>query len=125
MLTLATEATNLAVFGYLGGSVVTSFIGGFEGNLLGEILTSGIDSGFTFSNFDLGRALCRSTVLGSLNIIAGIFSGLTVILGKVAEVAENANTLLACNVLSLSIASATEAVYDFLSYIINSLLGDA
>ena len=64
------------------------------------------------------ETLITSSIMGTLNIFAGLGSGLSTIAGNAGKTAIDINTRFACRVLAGGIAGGTEALYDLISYLI-------
>ena len=63
-----------------------------------------------------------STLMGALNVLAGMGSGLSSIAGDLGRIAVDANSKLALQILAGSIAGGTEFLYDLTSYLISEFL---
>ena len=108
----ATQAVNFSCIGYLTLGLGASFVGGFAGNLAGTVYTSyyeGVD-------IDWQETLEMSTLMGVLNVFAGIGSGMSSIVGEIGKVAVNINSKWSLRILAGFIAGGTEALYDLTSY---------
>lgn len=114
----ASNAVNMACIGYLGLGIGASFAGGFLGNMTGTLITAGIDR----QKVDMGELVLNSTVLGALNIFAGIASGISSIVGDIGKTAIDVNSKWAARILAGTIAGGTEAFYDAASYFYNWLV---
>lgn len=114
-LTIASNAVNYGVIGYLSASTFVSFFGGFFGNLSGTLVASFLDNKLDsfFNDFDI--VICDSIILGSLNIVAGISSGLSSTLALTGRLSNDFNTKLVCKILAGTIAGGTESIYDLSS----------
>ncbi len=109
----ATETVDLATIGLLSAGVGTSFAGGFLGNFIGSSVTSIIDG----NTIDYGRLALDSTVMGSLNIIAGFLSSASGITSATGRVETNLNSKFALRFVSGLIAGGTETIYDLVSWL--------
>ena len=118
----ASEAVNFACMGYLALGVTASFAGGFAGNLAGTVYTSWHNSGFKSVDINWGETIGMSTIMGLLNIFAGVGAGMSSVAGSMARTAIDANSKFALKLLSGLIAGGTEAAYDISSYLINRLI---
>lgn len=116
----ASEAVNFACIAYIAVGVTTSFIGGFAGNLLGTLLTSFIDFGYI--NVDLRETAGMSTVMGALNIFAGMGAGMSSAVGSMVGTATDLNSQFSLKLLAGLIAGGTEAAYDLTSYLLSKLI---
>lgn len=118
----ASEAVNFACIGYMALGVTASFAGGFAGNLAGTVYTSWHNSGFKSVDINWGETIGMSTIMGLLNIFAGMGAGMSSVAGSMARTAIDANSKFALKLLSGLIAGGTEAAYDISSYLINRLI---
>ncbi|MDY4937354.1 MAG: RHS repeat-associated core domain-containing protein, partial [Candidatus Onthovivens sp.] len=118
----ASEAVNFACIGYLALGVTASFVGGFAGNLAGTVYTSWHNSGFKSVDINWGETIGMSTIMGLLNIFAGMGAGMSSVAGSMARTASDVNSKFALKLLSGLIAGGTEATYDISSYLINRLI---
>ncbi len=120
--TAATNSVGALCLGYLSLGALTSFAGGFLGNFAGTIYTDWHNSGFTSVNLNMSELLASSTIMGSLNILAGIGSGVSSIIGEMGKVKGICtNSQLAHRLLAGTIAGGTEAFYDTTSYLFSFL----
>ena len=108
--------------GYMAVGVGSSFAGGFAGNLAGTIYTNWHHSGFKYVDINWHETIAISTIMGSLNIAAGIGSGMSTIVANAGRDAVFPNIRFAARLFAGSIASGTEALYDLTSYLINRLI---
>ena len=128
----ATDTMNYACIGYLVLGAGVSFSGGFVGNMLGVITTAKIDS--TFNDINWCKTVAVSAAIGSLNILAGLSSFVGSIIadyGKkvapslmyIANIGKytNNNAMIASQIVAGGIASVTEGIFDFISYLIGLL----
>ena len=111
----ASEAINLSCIGYLTLGITTSFAGGFLGNLCGATYTSWHNSGFSNLDISWQETLETSAVMGTLNIFAGIGSGIATVVGGAGTVAIDINSKIACGMLAGTIAIGAESFYDVTS----------
>lgn len=118
----AAEVSNFACMGYLGLAAVSSFGFGFAGNLTGTVYTSWHNSGFRSVDIDWQETLTMSAFAGTLNILAGIGSGMSSVAAEVGKAAVALDSKLAAAILSGTIAAATEALYDTTTYVIRKLI---
>ena len=118
----ASEVANLACIGYMALGVTASFAGGFAGNLAGTVYTSWHNSGFKSVDINWGETLATSSIMGSLNILAGMGSAMSSIAGSMGRVATDVNSKFALRFLAGLIAGGTEAAYDLTSYLIGKLI---
>ena len=118
----ATEATKFVCMGYLGLVAASSFGFGFVGNLAGTVYTSWHNSGFKNVDVNWRETLAVSALAGSLNVLAGMGSGISSVVGEMGKAAIDLNSKLALRILAGTIAGATEAVYDAISYILSKLM---
>ena len=116
------EVAELACMGYLALSPIVSFVGGFAGNLAGTVYTSWHNSGFKSVDINWGETIGMSTIMGLLNIFAGMGAGMSSVAGSMARTASDVNSKFALKLLSRLIAGGTEAAYDISSYLINRLI---
>ena len=121
-LVAASKAVNFACMGYLALGVTASFAGGFVGNLAGTVYTSWHNSGFKSVDINWRETIGMSTIMGLLNIFAGMGAGMSSVAGSMATTAIDANSKFAFKLLSGLIAGGTEAAYDISSYLINRLI---
>ena len=114
----ATNSVGLSCIGYLSLGVLESFSGGFFGNFAGTLYTDWHNSGFTGVNLNMSDLLATSTIMGALNIFAGIGSGASKIIGEMGKIKGiSTNSQLAHCILAGTVAGATEAFYDTTSYL--------
>ena len=118
----ASEVTNLACIGYITLGATASFAGGFVGNLAGTVYTSWHNSDFKSVDINRGEVLATSTIMGSLNIFAGLGSAMSSIAGSMGKVATDVNSKFAFRFLAGLIAGSTEATYDLASYLLGKLI---
>ena len=118
----ASEVANLACIGYMALGTAASFAGGFAGNLVGTVYNSWHNSGFKSVDIDWGETLATSAIMGSLNILAGMGSAMSSIVGSMGRVATDVNSKFALRFLTALIAGGTEAAYDLTSYLIGKLI---
>lgn len=116
----ASNTANLACLGYLSLGVVASFAGGFLGNIAGTVYTSWHDSGFESVNINWDETLQMSTLMGTLNIFAGLASGTASIVAKATE----CGTKTTLRVLAGSIAGSAEFIYDAISLFFSELISN-
>jgi len=121
-LVAASKTVNFVCMGYLALGVTASFAGGFAGNLAGTVYTSWHNSGFKSVDINWGETIGMSTIMGLLNIFAGMGAGMSSVAGTMASNAIDANSRFALKLLSGIIAGATETAYDIASYLINRLI---
>lgn len=115
---LATKSVGTLCLGYLSLGCLTSFAGGFLGNFAGTIYTDWHNSGFNSVNLDMSELLSTSAIMGTLNIFAGMGSGVSSIIGEMGKIKGiNANSQLAHRILAGTVAASTEAFYDITSYL--------
>ena len=115
----AAEVSNFACMGYLGLATVSSFAFGFAGNLAGTVYTSWHNSGFNGVDIDWQDTLTMAAFAGTLNILAGIGSGMSSVAAEAGKVAISIDSKLAASISAGMIAGATEALYDTVTYIFN------
>lgn len=113
-----TETANFASIGLIASSVLTSFAGGFTGNFVGSIYTNWHESGFKSVNINLTETLISSTIMGMLNIFAGIGSAISSASINMSKMLIDLNSKLSLRLLAGLTASSTEATYDLISYLI-------
>jgi hypothetical protein len=63
-----------------------------------------------------------SALAGTLNILAGIGSGMSSVVADIGKVAGVFNIKLALRILSGTIAATTEALYDTTTYMLSKLI---
>ena len=66
--------------------------------------------------------MATSAIMGSLNILAGMGSAMSSIVGSMGRVATDVNSKFAFRFLAALIAGGTEAAYDLTSYLIGKLI---
>lgn len=114
----AANSVGLSCLGYLSLGYLASFAGGFVGNFTGTLYTDWHNSGFNGINLHMSELLATSTVMGTLNIFAGIGSGISSIIGEMGKVAGiSVNSQFAHRLLAGTVAGGTEALYDITSYL--------
>ena len=113
-----TETANFASIGLIASSILTSFAGGFTGNFVGSIYTNWHESGFKSVNINLTETLISSTIMGMLNIFAGIGSAISSASINMSKMLIDLNSKLSLRLLAGLTASSTEATYDLISYLI-------
>ena len=118
----AANATNLACIGYLGLAAASSFSFGFAGNLAGTVYTSWHDSGFKNVNIDWKETFTMSVLAGTMNILAGIGSGMSSVAAETGAVAVALNAKVALRILAGTFAAATEALFDTTTYMFSKLI---
>ena len=118
----ATNVSNFACMGYLGLAAVSSFGFGFAGNLAGTVYTSWHNSGFRNVDIDWQETLTMSALAGTLNVLAGIGSGMSSVAAEAGKAAVALDSKLALGILSGTIAATTEALYDTTTYILSKLI---
>ena len=79
-------------------------------------------SGFKIVDINLGETISMSTIMGLLNIFAGMGAGMSSVAGSMTGTAIDANSKFALKLLSDLTAGGTEAAYDISSYLINRLI---
>ena len=115
----ASASVNAACIGYLGAGVASSFIGGAAGDYLGSYVTAKMDN----VSFNSSSAMQSAILAGSLNIFAGIGSGIASIVGGDTRMAgATMNTIFASRFASSMIIAGTEATYDLISYLIRKVI---
>lgn len=119
----ASEATNLACFGYLAAGCISSFAGGFLGNFVGTVYTEWHNSGF--KKFTVNSdTIMNSFIMGSLNVFAGLGAAASTITSGMGRIAADVNSKVALRIVSGLIAGGTEATYDSISYLISVILNN-
>lgn len=115
---VATTTSNLAALGWYGASLATSFAGGFAGNMVGTIVTSGIDK----QKINPKDLVTSSIIMGGLNMFAGIGSGTASAIAKMTDIVEiGTSSTFAYHLLAATVAGCTEAFYDTASYLYSIL----
>ena len=122
MLYAETAQTATLSIAVLGKMAVYSFLGGCAGNFLGTAYTSLHNSKFKGFDIDLRETFSMSVIAGSLNVLAGLASGVSSFMGEFGKTAIDLNSKLACQILAGTIAGVTEAIYDVTSYIMSKLI---
>ena len=90
-LTMMSQATNMAGFGYLLVAMGTSYAGGILGNIIGTATTNWIDSNFESIKIDWNEVIPMSLIMGSLNFFAAFgaaYSSEIAELGKFIKIPE-------------------------------------
>ena len=115
---VACESANIACIGYLSVTLASSFIGGALGDFGGNYVISKMDNNV----FDATYALQSALFSGSLNMLAGIGSGMASAAGGVCRDASAAvDTKIAARLIASMIIVGTEAAYDLISYLIRKV----
>lgn len=110
-------AINSAVIGNLALSICTPLTIGFSGNMLGTITTNWIDSGCERVDIDWKETVQSSLFVGTLNVFAGIGSGIATTISSLGQTATQISSTWACRIIAGGIAAGTEAIYDVTTYI--------
>ena len=115
----ATKTAGALCMGYLSLGMVASFSGGFLGNLFGTMYTDWHNSGHKSVQLNPSELISASLIMGTLNIFAGIGSGISSIVGGIGRNTMDINSRWAYRILAATIAGGTEASYDLISYILS------
>lgn len=128
----AAKATGAALIGNIMLGASSSFVGGFAGNMAGVMTTAKIDG--TFNDINWSKTAGISAAVGGLNVLAGIASGVGSIIadyGKraapslmyIANIGKytNTNIMTASRLVAGGISTATEGIFDVISYLIGLL----
>lgn len=118
----ASDAIDFACLGYLSLGATVSFAGGFLGNICGDIVESISAVGIKNFNIDWKKTLATSTLMGFLNIFAGLGSGMASCAGKMCKSATTLDSKFALKYLESIFSGGTEALYDLSSYLIGEIL---
>lgn len=101
----ASNAKNLAVFGYLGLGTLTSFVGGFVAGGAGSWISNKIEN----RSLNYEDAIYSGIHSGLLNIIAGFGAGYS-------SVVFNAGNTIGYRILGTGISLSVEGIVDLIAY---------
>ena len=118
LLVSAVNTANLGAIGYLVASTLTSFTGGFLGNFVGSLTTTSFDN----KKIDYKQVALDSLVIGGLNVLAGIASGIANITSSLSRTLIDTSSKLSLRIISGVIAGGTEFTYDIISWIYGKLM---
>ena len=108
-----------AVAGFASQSISDAVTGkGFD---WGSVTTVFFDFGFKSVNINWESVLANSAVMGSLNIFAGVASGMSSLIAETGKTAIQANSVLAARLLAGTLSGSAEAIFDSTSLFIGWL----